>query len=208
MPATEQAGKPLEVFVQREKKLQRWVWVSTLLPLALFVVLLLMAGKELRKLGELERENAEQTEKIKKNAATIAQQEKELQANNIALSAFKSQRSGPIPAITYYRLSLGPQLEEALKQLGFSPPVAVKENQANQTLLDKPVDTLAYGCAVREEDIRIITAALIKAGIPIRRIEPAKNPNPLLIQLIASAKTDSSQSQIDPANWKKKTPGC
>ena len=203
-PLREQFAK----YQRQQNKFQRWTWVSILLPLALFVVLLVMAGRELTKLGELKRKNADQIEQINKNAATIAQQEQELQAKSIALSAFKSQRSSPVPTIAYYRASLGPQLDEAMKQLGYRYEAPELVNHPNPTLSDKPVDTLVYSCAVTEHDIRLIVAALNQKGIPIRRIEPAKNPNPLLIQLIASAKTDSNMPPVDPERWKKTTPSC
>lgn len=207
--ATDQRAKPLDAFVQREKRLQLWIWASVLLPLALFATVFVMVSNELKTLNQLKHQDQELQQTIKDNDKKIAAQKEELAKNDLALSAFKAQHSGNVPSITYYRLSIGPQLNGALEQLGFNPPVKVREDQANPALRNKPVDTLDYGCAVTEQDIRVIAAALIKGNIPIRRIAPAtKKPDPLLVQLIASAKADSNGPSIDPATWKKDTPGC
>lgn len=207
--ATDQRAKPLDTFVQREKKLQLWIWASVLLPFALFATLFVMVSKELKTLDHLRHQDQELQQTIKENDKKIAAQKEELAKNDLALSAFKSQHSGNVPSITYYRLSIGPQLTGALQQLGFNTPVEVREDQANPALRNKPVDSLNYGCAVTEQDIRVIAAALIKGNIPIRRIAPAiKKPDPLLVQLIASAKADSNGPSIDPARWKKATPDC
>jgi hypothetical protein len=209
MPATEQAGKPLEVFVQREKKLQRWIWISVLVPLALFAALMVMVNKEFKTLSDLKKQSEGLQKEIDRNIGTIDQQEKELKKNELALNAFKSQHSGEAPRIMYYRSSIGPTLIGALEQLGFNPTVEENVNQANPALVGKAADTLVYGCAVSEEDIRVIAAALIKAGIHIRRIAIAtKKPDPLLVQLVASPKSDPNQPDIDPATWKKNSPGC
>lgn len=206
---TDQRFTPLDTFVQREKKLQLWIWASVLVPLALFATLFVMVSNELKTLDHLRHQDQELQQTIKENNKKIAAQEEELAKNDLALSAFKSQHSRTVPSITYYRLSIGSQLMGALQQLGFNTPVAVREDQANPTLRDKPVDTLMYGCGVTEQDIRIIAAALIKGNIPIRRIAPAtKKRDPLLVQLIASAKANSNGPSIDPASWKKPTPDC
>ncbi|HET8891024.1 MAG TPA: hypothetical protein VFQ41_19125 [Candidatus Angelobacter sp.] len=201
MPA-EPAGKPLEVFVQREKKLQRWIWISVLVPLALFVGLMVMVSNELKTFNDLKKQ-------VEANKLKIAAQKEELAKNDLALSAYQSQRSGEAPRIIYYRSSIGPTLIGALKQLGFNPTVEENVKQANPALAGKAADTLVYGCAVSEQDIRVIAAALIKAGIHIRRIVvAAKKPDPLLVQLVASPVSDPNQPDIDPATWKKNTPGC
>jgi hypothetical protein len=209
MPATEPAGKPLEVFVQREKKLQRWIWISVLVPLALFVALMVMVSNELKTFNDLKKQVEAKQKEIKQYELKIAAQKEELAKNDLALSAYQSQRSGEAPRIIYYRSSIGPTLIGALKQLGFNPMVEENVKQANPTLAGKAADTLVYGCAVSEQDIRVISAALIKGNIPIRRIAAAtKKRDPLLVQLIASAKADSNGPPIDPATWKKNTPGC
>ncbi|HEV8181308.1 MAG TPA: hypothetical protein VGQ61_02995, partial [Candidatus Angelobacter sp.] len=179
-------------------KLRRWMWVSMLVPLALFAYLLFMASKELTKLHGLE-------DQVEKKQLTIDDLDKQIKAKQSALTAYTSQRSGDAPTIAYYRKD--PALIGALQQLGFK----VEENveQANLALTGKEPDELVYGCAVSEEDIRVVASALIKAGIHIRRISPAKKkPDRLLIQVVARPGFDPSQPDVVPATWKKKTPDC
>jgi hypothetical protein len=209
MQATQQAGKPLEVFVQREKKLQRWIWISVLVPFALFTALMVMVSRELKTLSDLKQQSEGLQKEIVGNQEKIEKQRQELEKNDLALNAYKSQRSGEAPKIMYYRSSIGPTVIGALQQLGFKPTVEENVQQANPALSGKAADTLVYGCAVSEQDIRVIASALIKAGIHIRRIAVArKKLDPLLVQLVASPLSDPNQPDIDPATWKKTTLGC
>jgi hypothetical protein len=200
-----------EIFRRREQKLQRWAWASILLPVGLLIALFVMVGKELQNLNNLERLNKEQQDKIARNAQTLANQQTQLDTNNLALSAVKAQRRGPSPRIVYYRSSIGNQLLAALDQLGFSTSqgnVQEETQEANVTLSGKDVDTLIYGCAVSEQDLRLIAAALNNAHIPIRRIAPAvKKRDPLLVQIVASKRTDAKAEALNLETWKKPA-GC
>jgi len=89
MPAIEPAGKPLEVFVQREKKLQRWIWISVLVPLALFVALMVMVSNELKTFNDLKKQVEAKQEEIKQYELKIAIQKEELAKNDLALGALR-----------------------------------------------------------------------------------------------------------------------
>ena len=191
--------------------MQRWAWASILLPVGLLAALLVMVGKELRNLNYLKGLTKIQEDKIASNNQKLEDQDKELKTKNVALNAVKTQRLGPGPRIVYYRSSLGSQLLAALDQLGFSTSqgnVQEETQEANVTLSGKDVDTLIYGCAVSEQDLRLIAAALNNAHIPIRRIAPAvKKRDPLLVQIVASKRTDAKGEALNLEAWKKPV-GC
>lgn len=203
MAGNGESHEQLERFVKRDQKLRRWTWLSLVLPLGIFVVLAVMASKELARLTELEQRDQALQKQIEEKEKALAKLQEQEKVSQLASGAVRDARpAGTFPRIIYFRDSERDHLQGALKQLGVTPDVqSVSYAQGeNPKLAGKPVDTLAYGCAVSEQDLRLIAAALIKAGVPIRRITPAeKKPDPLLVQVIASAKTDSNGPSLDPA---------
>lgn len=203
--ALETKHADMQRFVQRERRLQFWTWFSLAVPLTLFIILVVLVGREAQTYSELKGKNADLAKKNDDLNRRIEENENKLKVNNFALTAVKAQRQGPAPTVMYFRIGEKPVLAQALGQLGFN--VIENSEQANPKLKGKEADTLIYGCQVSQEDLRIIAAALIKAGISIRRIAPAqKRPEPNLVQLVASPRTDPSQRPIDPAAWTKTGP--
>lgn len=200
-------GQQLQRFLERDQQLRRWTWFSLIFPLGIFVVLVVMVGREMAHLAELRQQDNDLQIKIGDKEKKLTELQQKQNASELAVTAVKNTRpEGALLKIMYYRDV--PNLQAALDQLGIK---RVQENyaQANPTLAKKPADTLAYGCAVSEQDLRLIAAALIQAGVPIRRVTPAeKKQDPLLVQLIASIKTDSSKPPLDPAQLKITAKRC
>ena len=205
MQVAEESKRQLARFIEREKRLQRLTWISLLLPITLFVVLAVLVQKEFREFRQLNTTNQELSKDNARLHDENARLDESIKQKTLALSAVKSRHPAAYPKIVYYRSSIGNQVIGALQALGFTD---IKEaTGANPRLLNKSVDSLSYGCGVKEGDIQIIAAALTNANLPIREIAPAKlRTDPMLVQLTASSGTDPSAPAIDPTTWRK--PPC
>jgi hypothetical protein len=208
----------LAKYLKRNRWLQSFAWISVAIPLALFVLFSVLTAREASRYTELqdqiqtqEKTIAAQQSKIASQAADIEKQQQQIVVSQTAISLVKEQSPGQRPRINIYRKSIAGQVVPALRELGYV--VELMSSQANPTLQDVPVDTISYGCGVRNEDIRTIAVALTQAGNPVRRIEPAtRKPDPDLVQVVASLQT--RESGLSPLtvdqikSWSRPNPVC
>ncbi len=187
----------LAEYLRRNRKLQTLGWVSLAIPVALFITFSILAIREGRlsealsdKIDSQQAQVDQLQKQIEAKQKQIEAQQKQITINQTAIGYVNQQSPGPRPKVVLFR---GPTMEQvlpALRELGYN--VEVKTALANPNIQELPVDTLEYGCGVTNEDIRTIAVALSGAGLPIRRIAQAvKNPDPHLVQLIASGKTSA-----------------
>ena len=197
-------------YLKRNKRLQLLAWVFTAVPLAMFVWFSVLAAKQISKYAALVDKSNQLQTKVNEQESKLKEQAQSLAVKQEAINIVKEQSPGGRPKVVIYRSTIAPQVKAALGELGYD--VELSSYAGNPALGNKAVDTLEYGCAVRNEDIRTIAAALTRAGLPVRRIAPAMlKKDPLLIQLIASAHTDSqapamSASQI--SSWNRPDQPC
>jgi hypothetical protein len=209
-PSDQHVDSLLESYLRRNRKLQRWAWISLLAPLVLFVSLSVLT---VRKAKEYDQKATEYNQlKAKKDQLDkqSEEQQQQLVDKQAAINIVKAGTPGVRPNVVIYRPLIAGRVDYALGELGYS--VDLRSNQGNPSLADKPVDTLSYGCAVSNEDIRTVAAALTKADLPIRRITPAtKNKDPNLIQVISSAHTDLKATPLSAdaiSNWSRADKPC
>jgi len=193
----------LQDYLHRNERLRRFAWVFTAIPLALFVLLSVLAAREGREYLRL-------SEEIRQQTIRLQELQKKNDVQQLAIKFVQQQSPGERPKVVVYRLAVAGQVTDALKTLGYDVEERVK--QANPALADKPVDTLSYGCSVRDQDIRTVATALTNAGIPIRRIVPAeRNPDPNLIQVISSGITEETQNPLsisEISTWTRSSRPC
>jgi hypothetical protein len=190
----------LRNYLRRNRSLQRWAWISIAVPLIIFIGLTVLAVNQGKKYIDL----VAKSEQLQKE---IDAKNKQLAVKELAISIVKEQNPGQRPEVVIFRPSIAPQVKEALEQLGYT--VDLQSYRANPTLTDKSVDTLSYGCAVSNEDIRTIVTALAKADLPIRAIGPAtRNRDPNLVQLVASGATSPNDPPIRMEDWSRSDKPC
>jgi hypothetical protein len=199
----------LQDYLRRNRRLRRWAWLFTLVPVAIFALLSLLVASKAKEYARLSRESAQLNATIQQQKTELDEVKKRSAVQQLAINIVKQQSPGVRPKVVVYRLAVAGQVEAALTELGYS--VEQRLEQANPTLANKPVDTLSYGCAVGDQDIRTVATALTKAGLLIRRIAPAeKNKDPDLIQLVSSRLTsDQKPLKISEISaWSRKTKPC
>jgi cell division protein FtsB len=201
----------VEQYVEQNKTLQRVSWGLTLVALAVFAVFSILGAQKARQYIQLTQEADQLRSQIKELKQAKNNLESQNKTQQAAIDLVKQQTPGERPKVMIYRESIAPQVEAALSQLGYPPPEQKLES-GNSTLASKPVDTLEYGCAIANEDIRTIAAALSQSGLPIRRIAPAqRNLDPHLVQLIASRSTNSNSPAMTVEqikNWNRPDKTC
>lgn len=209
---TGEANKPqadLDSFLRRERLWRRFTWLATLPPIALFILFVYLSAREMRNYQGLSQKNSQLEAQIEEKKVELEQRKKDLATQGFALSLVRENSTGPRPRIVFYRASVADQINQALGQLGYEVTLSDYRNPAVQY---KPVDTLEYGCGVTAEDIRLIGTALLKGGLPVRRIAPAVNlKDPLLVQYIATKYTDSAKNSLSPEqilSWTRTTKPC
>jgi hypothetical protein len=173
----------------------------------LFVALCVLTVLKARQYGELSQKSAEMQAKIDSQQTALNQQEQKLADQQTAISIVKAGAPGVRPKVIIYHPQVAGRVDIALGELGYN--VELRSNLGNPTLADKPVDTLSYGCAVTNDDLRTVAAALAKAELPIRRITIAeKNKDPNLIQLVSSAQTNLEASPLSPETISRPDKPC
>lgn len=197
-------------YLKRTARFQRVAWIFTAIPLVVFVLLCLLVASKRKEYVQLLQESKDLKSIIDQQKTEIENSKKESANQQFVINLVKQQSPGPRPKVVVYRLAVEAQVTAALKTLGYV--VEDRVDQANPKLADKSVDTLTYGCAVANQDIRTVATALNNAGIPIRRIAPAeKNKDPNLIQLVSSrftADTMRRKSISDISNWARPDKPC
>jgi len=187
-PTDDRVDHLLTNYLERNRKLQTWAWVSVAIPVALFVLFSALTIREARRYAALSEKIESQRETIAKQQKQIDEQRNQIAISGTAISFVSKSNPGPRPTVDIYRRSIAGQVVPALKELGYN--VQLIPSQENPNLVEIPVDTLEYGCGVSNEDIRTIAVALTEAGLQIRRIDAAtKKPDPHLVQVIASGMT-------------------
>jgi hypothetical protein len=194
-PASAEKASPL---VRRQKQLIVLAWVVTMLPLAVFGYFSWQSVELHEKLAaeraEVERLLSERTtvsddlvkaraerERLQKEIAN-ARKELELQTDSA-----RRYRNLAGVHIRFYREADRKVVEAALQKLGFR----IETELGSSQLLNRAPDTIAYGSNVSEADLQDIAVALVEAGFPLRRMTQAeRQPDPNLIQIIASVRAD------------------
>jgi preprotein translocase subunit SecF len=185
----------LQNYLRRSEKLQRRAWLFTALPLAVFVFLSVLVARKTVEYERLSQASANLQSQIQQQNAELDEQRKKNAVQATAIDIVKEQSPGTRPKVMVYRLAVTGQVKAALDALGYNVEQNLK--MANPLLANKPVDTLTYGCAVREQDIRTVATALTKAGITIRVITRAvRNPERNLIQLVSNGGTTEDQPAL------------
>jgi hypothetical protein len=201
--SSQQVDALLQDYLHRNNRLRRLAWLFTAVPLAVFIVLCVLVASKAREYLRLSQES----EKLK---TTNQQLQKKSDVQQLAINIVQQQSPGARPKVVVYRLAVATQVKYALDALGYF--VDEKPQQANPALADKPVDTLSYGCAVSDQDIRTVATALTNAQIPIRRIAPAeRNKDPNLIQLVSSPFTAATQKPLtvpEISDWTRSNKPC
>lgn len=189
-PSDHQTDTLLQNYLLRNRKLQRWAWISVVVPLALFVSLCVLTLLKAREYNRLSQESNALRTQIRLQETELEAQTQQIADKQAAINIVKAGSPGVRPKVVIYRSVIAGRVNYALGELGYN--VELRSDQGNPSLASKPVDTLSYGCAVTNEDIRTVATALTKAGMPIRRIEAAeRKKDPNLIQLVASSLTVS-----------------
>jgi len=199
----------LQDYLRRNRRLQRSAWLFTLVPVAVFAVLSLLVASKAKEYTRLSQESAQLRTTIQQQKAELEQEKEKTAVQQLAINIVKQQSPGVRPKVVVYRLAVAGPVEAALSELGYS--VEQRVEQANPALANKPVDTLMYGCAVGDQDIRTVATALTKAGLLIRYIAPAeRNKDPNLVQLVSSGlKSDQKTLSIaDISVWRRGTEPC
>jgi hypothetical protein len=185
----------LQDYLRRNERLQRWAWISVGVPLALFVTLCVLTVLKAKEYARLSHESTELKAQIQSQEIELEKQKRQIAVQQLAINIVKEQSPGVRPKVVIYRSLIAGRVDDALRELGYT--VELRSDQANPSLAGKPVDTLSYGCAVSNEDIRTVATALAKADLPIRRIVPAeKKKDPNLIQLVSSKQTASGADPL------------
>jgi hypothetical protein len=189
-----QSGQPVDALVRdylrRNQKLQRWAWISVVIPLAIFVSLCVLTVLKAKEYARLSQESNDLKAQIQSQEIESEKQKEQIDLQQLAINIKKTAQSGVRPHVVIYRTQIAGKVDDALRELGYT--VQLHPELGNPLLTDKPADTLRYGCAVSNEDIRTVATALTKADLPIRRIIAAeKNKDPNLIQLVSSGLTAS-----------------
>jgi len=201
-PASSAKGAPL---VRRQKQLIALAWAVTMLPLIVFLYLSWQSVELHEKLaaerGEVERLLHERTTvagdlktlsgdlvharaEKERLQAEIAKSQKELELQTDSARRYRNLAG---VHIRFYRESDRKVVEAALAKLGFRLETELGSSQ----LLSRTPDTIAYGGNVSEADLQDIAVALVEAGFPLRRMTKAeRQPDPNLIQIIASVRAD------------------
>jgi hypothetical protein len=191
---------PQDPFDRRQKRLLLIAWGATLLPLVVFGFFT-WASWNLREelasarsqLEELKQKNAVET----KTLAELNSKKQKLESDIARLDAdLKAQRESTKHyrdvadiRIQFYRESDREVVEKALVKLGFK----VETKLGQSKLIDRKPNSIAYGKLVYPKDLRDIAVALVEAGFPLKRIDPAqRQPDAHLIQIYASAESDRS----------------
>jgi len=194
-PPDQHVDALLQDYLRRNQKLQRWAWISLLVPLALFVSLSVLTVRKAKEYDQKATEYNQLKTKKEDLDKQLEEQQQQLTDKQTAINIVKAGTPGVRPKVVIYRPLIAGRVDYALGELGYN--VELRSAQGNPLLADKPVDTLSYGCAVSNEDIRTVATALSKANLPIRRIAAAeKNKDPNLIQLISSGRTDPKATPL------------
>jgi len=181
-----------EALDRRQRRLLAMVWASTLLPLAAFGYLTWQSwtlGTQVKEAQDtLQKAQGELAKVNEQKAATVEQLAKlntdlkEQQRSTAHYRDFAGIK------IRFYRESDRAIVQKALVDQGFK----IDASLGTSPLIDRDrANTLAYGSLVSQEDVKDIAVALVKADFPLQRIAPAiRQPDPKLIQIYASAKSD------------------
>ena len=201
-PKSTEKASPL---VRRQKQLIAFAWAVTMLPLLVFAYLSWQSVElhdklqaERAEVGRLLDERTTVSGDLKTLGADLvkARAEKERLQTEIAkahkeleLQTESARRYRNLAGvrIRFYRESDRTIVEGALRKLGFKLETELGSSQ----LLNRAPDTIAHGSNVSEADLQDIAVALVEAGFPLRRMTKAeKQPDPNLIQIIASVRAD------------------
>jgi hypothetical protein len=200
----------LQDYLHRSEKLRRSAWVFTAIPIMLFAVLSLLVASKAVRYAELSRNLNDLNRQIQEKTAELADLQRMNVIQQLAIKIVSQPYLGTRPKVVVYRLAVANQVKAALETLGYT--VEERPQQANPLLANKPVDTLSYGCSLRNEEIRTVAVALTNAGIPIRRIVPAeRNRDPDLIQLVSSNLSDDARTPFSLtaiSNWNRPDKSC
>jgi hypothetical protein len=197
----------LQNYLRRNRKLEIWAWVSVAIPLIIFLGLSALTVQQGRKYSQLSASVQGLEKKAGDLQKEIDAKNAQLEVKQLAINIVREQNPGQRPKVLIFRPTIAPQVKEALEQLGYS--VELRSSLANPSLTDKPVDTLDYGCAVSNEDLRTIATALGKANLPIRWIERAtRNKDLNLVQLVASSASNPTDVPINMDTWSRPDKPC
>jgi hypothetical protein len=208
--STQNVDALLQDYLHRTERFRRFAWLFTGIPLALFIVLSVLAASKAKEYLRLSQESEKLKATIEQQITTLQQLQVKNDVQQLAIKFVQQQSPGARPKVVVYRLAVAGQVTDALKTLGYD--VEQRLQQANPALAAKPVDTLSYGCGVHDQDIRTVATALTNAGIPIRRIVSAeRNPDPNLIQVISSGITAETQNPLsisEISTWTRPSRPC
>jgi len=178
---------------QRLRRLQWIAWSTTLLPLLVFGALTWQTARVNSQLNETIRtrdENRAALVPLKDEQARLEQTKAELTRDIEALSNNVAHyRALADLRLQFYRETDRAIVERALDKLGFKLDAQLG-NSVQTKLITGPPNSIAFGKRVSSEDLEAVVDALLRAGLPLRRIARAvvavDEPDARLIQVFPS----------------------